>query len=385
MADKVLYSLSLPEASQTNEGASTATGIANQGLVSSGTPSATATGTQASTNTLSGQFRGDRARTMTEELLGLFGSPSDGHKYMPLYAEGSRSESDGYYVLGSLDTSPLDPRINDGYYSYKGSVTFKGTRRSHLRTVTTVPTSLDNDFGNDQNTYVGVDARANNARWVDEATGATEAASPVATRQSEFGAVDIYDVDSSGKNGVGDAGPPLSYDLPYEHEGKVDVTLWDDGGSAKTDANGELQWRRAFATSSNLDGVAVMDNGLLRVYLDGGSDAISVESWDSSTTSWSVVSLGTSDWVLRDKDLFRASPAVTAAQCVFEDTANPGTFYTLNGRLRRGADSVLWTSPDGQSGVTPQGLIDLLTPVASTTLNYPNEETGLLERGEVRK
>lgn len=381
MSDRYIYTASLPNASQVERGSSASRAVENDGLVSSGVAHSTPAATKADSRSVSGQYRGARSRLMATELKQLFGS--SGFSAVPYFTVGEDNEDDGYYALRSVDISPLDARVSDGYHSFSGVMDFSGTRKSRFRSVSTAPVELDNDFGNDQTTYVGVDARANMVRWFEPTTGSTESPSPVSTAQGEFGSVELYDLDASGLTGSGDAGPKLVYDLPYEDEGKTDVRVWDTRGEPKTDANGYVNWQKVYTLSHVYAGAVVLSNGVVRLTVDESASSVSAERWSSG--SWSSVSLGASDWVPRDVDVWRISPAGAVAQVRFEDTANPGNYYSLNGHLWRGRDSLLWESPDGETGVTPAGLVDLLDPVAETTLNSPGSEAGLVNREEVRK
>lgn len=383
MPDLRLYTIVISGDAQMSSTETASRNTQSQPLVSDGVSSSTSTGSKPGSRTLKGQFRGKRSRILSKELSGLFDAP--GFESVPMFATSGPQPDDGYYTLKRITTEPLDARIDDGYYEFDGTIEFRGTRRSHYRSIKTTPVELDNDFGNDQTTYIGIDDRASSIRWYEPTTGNTTRPSPIATRTAEYGTLDIYDVDASSLTGPGDAGPILTYDLPYEHEGKVDATVWDDHGGGKYDSNNRVRWEKVYTLSHDYEGAIIMDNGLRRVTLAPANSSISAEEWDSANSAWAATSLGASSWELRDADVFRVEPAEVAVQVEFEDTNNPGTFYSLNGYLRRGMFDVLWASPPDQSGATPSGLIDLLDPIASTTLNHAGAETTLIERERVRK
>lgn len=382
MAHSYIYTLVIPEDAKTNTTADGRREVRSPGLIGGGTPSAQAAGLNPGSRRLAATLRGQRSDVMAEEVRELWDAPD--YERVPYFSSGAVREGDGYYVLEDVTVEPIETRQAASAHTITGGMEKVGTRSSHLRRVDTVPAVIENDFGNTDLTEIGVASAATRVRWWEPQTGSLEVATPVRTEQGEFSDVDVFEVSNTTLSGVGDAAAPLVYDLVYAEEGRVDVGLWDTRNTTKTDANGNVQWQKVFTHEHEFEGEAVLDNGLLRVRVDATAGTISAEAWNETTTAWEAVALGTSDWVPDDLDVYRVEPADVSAQVEFRNTVD-NSLYALNVSLKRGWTDALCVRAPGESGTTPAGLQTLLDPIASPSLNDPDETTALAEREEVRK
>lgn len=345
-------------------------------------PSAKPTGVEPGERTIRGFYRGAFADVLADQLEELAAASSKGLERIPVFAtDAIEGLSDGYYTVGSATTGPYEEQAAGKLHEYTLSLESVGTRRTHFRAVACDIVTEDNDFGSGaEEPYVGIDARAREGtvRWFDAASETLEAASPVATVTGEFGDVDLYDASTPSFDS-----PRLIYDLPYADEGDVDVVVWDDRGkSAKTDADGVVQWQRVFSSGHGFAGSLVLSNRRVRLTVDDIAGTIAAEAYTSG--SWSDVALGTSDWVPIDIDVVTIGPAAARVQLLFENTSTGATF-PLDAFLYRGWTGVLFARTENHTGATPSGLIDLLSPIASDRLESPGPTATLVERSDVRR
>lgn len=378
---KYLYSLPVPERSQPTERNSLGKQLAKQGLTGeSGESVVTPIASDAADLMIEGQYRwGERISTMlATELDELADS---GLSELPLYRRDGDGDGDfenrGFYALESVDVEPLHP--NDrAAWAFDASLAFEGSLSGHRRSVATDVGQVQHAFGNDTRALVGVPAAADHVQWFDGPTGQTESPSVVATRTAEFGDVDVVDARSAAFQS-----PTLIYRLDYADQGKTDVSVWDRRGNAeRTDADGVRQWQKVFATGHDFDGAAVLSNGIVRLVIDTTAPSLAAERWDSGTSSWTGQSLGSSDWELTDVDLSGVGLAEVDARLCFDnptdDSVGP---HDLDCHIKRGHVDPLWDDPDGGA---PQGLVDLLDPIASEQVYDAGESVGLVARSEVR-
>ncbi|NEU57098.1 hypothetical protein [Halorussus sp. MSC15.2] len=375
MTDRKLYTLTIPADSQTSARTKTKRNTSKQGVLDEDVGVVESLSTDPDRRQVRGQYRGVRAELMATELAELFeASQFEAVGYAA--ADGS-TPVDGYYTPETLDVRRLDPR-EGGVVAFKGAMSRAGTRESHRRAVETAVVQVENDFGNEQTASIGIPAKATDVRWFDRETGQTEPVSTVETRAAEHGDVNVV----GGRNTPFDDAT-LVYDLPYADEGKADVVIWDDHSRAKYDGDALNTWQRAFSTAHEFSGVPVVDNSLVRVHLDA-SAGLSVESWDSSTSSWSSVALGTSNWSFDAWDITRISPTRVTVQCRFVNSSSSSSPFHLDMSVKRGWQWPQWTVPTGETPPTPSGLQDLLSPVADGQDYQPQSEQGLIAREEVR-
>ena len=378
MPNKNLYALSIPQDSQTLTRSQIKRNTATHGILGQDTAAVQSISLEPGQQLLRGQFRGKYSSIMAEEIEQLFNA--GGIESVPFFTVGSQSKEDGYYALKNVDVEPLDPR-GDGVHKFDGVLTKEGTRESKRRVVATTERQAENDFGNNQTAYVGVPSTAKDVRWLDSESGQTEAVTVVETRTAEHGDVDVVDAKASSYTD-----PTLVYDLAYDQEGKVDPVVWDDHGRAKLDSDGINSWQWVFSTAHEYSGNPVCDNGLVRLTFDVAANTLSVEEWDSSTSTWSAVALGTSSWEFAGLDVTEIGLASIDAQVRFQDPSqSPTAEYHLNMSLKRGWEWPLWTVPENETPPTPAGLQDLLAPVASGSDYDPQEQQTLIAREEVRK
>lgn len=299
-----------------------------------------------------------------------------------------QTPEDAYYVPESGHTQPADPRFgtSDGVWQVVGRMRRKGTPKSHWRSVKTNPTTVTNPFGSGTTAYIGVDSEATKIQWFNEETEAREAATLVATRNAEYGDVEVYDADASSYST-----PTLIFDLAMAREGRVDVKIWDTRGNATPTetVNSEtvLAWQRVFDADHFFEGDAVLDNGLARLTFDEANNTLSAEEWNNGTGSWDSVALGATgaapNWQLRDLDITQVWTNRVEAQVDWENTST-GALHRIDMSLKRGYNWPLWMRPANGSA-TPAGLVTKLTPVAATSDNDPQESGGVVSRQLARE
>ncbi len=367
-----LYRTPIPESAYRDTGETNRSEVARlAGLTGGG--SVENTGTEPGEITLNVQYRGEYAGRLALELSELLHSDAfSGLPYAPV--EGS-AEDDGYYSAESVSPGRIRPQT-DRAVNVDATLAKDGTRAKMLQAIATSTSNgqVDNDFGSDQYRYIGAPASASLVRWWD-GNAATEYPSPVTTRSAEHGDVDIFDVDAASF-----ADPTLVYKpASYDAIGDVDVGVWDTyGADSITDSNGVVQWQRVFSPEHDARGALVLENGLLRLTLDDDAETISAERWSSG--SWSSVSLGASSWAPVDVDVRHISPARLEARILFSDGSSR---YPLDCILSRGDVDALWVRTPNAQSATPAGLVDLLDPIASTTIYSAGVEQTLVKREEV--
>ena len=381
MADRILYRLVVPDDSVTDITGSRGRNVYQAGDVSGGGgPSVKSVSTEPAGVDVSGQFRGRYAEKMAEQVEELFGS--EDIDTVAFYGAADTSVRDGYYALRDLVRVGPVVRQEPNLQEFNGIAVKEGTRRDRWRSVKTSPVSRTNPFGSTSVSAVGVPSSADKVRWYDPNTNTTETPSPISTTTTENGDVVLYDALSASFDG-----PTVIYDIPYEDEGKTDSKLWDTLGHATMkDSDGAVRWQKVFSSAHEYDGELVMDNSKLRVYADDSSRSLSAERYGSG--SWSSVSLGTSDWVLYDYDVYDSSPAGVRVQCEFENTSvdsGEESFHRYNLALLRGWEDLLIFNPPTQTAASTPDLDSLLSPVASDRAVDPDQVRSLVRRSEVRK
>lgn len=372
---KYLYTSPIPQQTQPEEATTTGKQLSTLDAVDLNSTAVEAIGSQAADVTVNGQYLYG-AKYSTKLARELDELSDSAFTNLPLFATGdSEVPRPGYYAIDEATVEPLHPNGHD-VWTFDLSLTLEGTPATHLQAVETTTTSdrLYHGFGNDQTRYVAIPAAADLVEWWD-GNATTESPSPVETRSSAFGDVEVFDADTASF-----ADPTLIYRTPgFAAERDLHCRLWDTyGRGSKTDSDGIVQWVRAFATDHELRGKWVVSNGILRLTLTDTS--ISAERWDAANSTWSAVSLGTSSWAPIDVDIRTVAPVRIEARIRFSDGSSR---YPMDMVLSRGDENALWArTPNAQSD-TPPGLIDLLDPVASTTIYDTHDVQTLVPREEV--
>lgn len=385
MADRYLYTVSIPEQSQTKSGLQGRREVASEGALTGGKTPVETLGVQAGERTLTVQYQGYNDTVMGEMLNEL--AESDDIETVAYYGIDTslshvRTPEDGYYAVERAQTQLPEARSNN-FPDANLTLRRVGTKKSQWRTVTMEPTTIENPFGNAQDETVGLPSRATKVRWWDGDID-TAAASVDSTVITEHGDVDMYD----------HAAAPYStntlvFELPYDAEGEVDVKLWDTRGSAtKTstvDGHTVMEWQKVFDTQHEFEGDIILSNGRVRLTLDEAGQTQSAEEYTAG--SWSDLALGTSDWAILDADPLTLSEEHLEVQTLWEDTVG-GSTYILNALLRRGDTRIQFWVPDNlvaSQGAIPTGLSDLLSPVAGSTITKMNQTQDTVARSEVRQ
>ncbi|ELZ84396.1 hypothetical protein C453_12656 [Haloferax elongans ATCC BAA-1513] len=333
----------------------------------------------------------DRVASQFEELL------NSDYQYVPFFGVGEQTDFDGYYVMKSGSTKPLDAQSSGSIHRVDSVLENAGTRRSHFRSAALNTQDVDNDFGTGTAAEVAVPSAASLVRWFDPASNVVTTADSTATRQTQFDPVDVFDATAAPTTQS-----ELIYDLPFDEVGKTDVRVWDSRGTTKVSAEGTgntigvdftigsatigqqqrvVQWQRVFVENHEFVGDIVIENGLLRLTLDDINQTIAAEEWDDTNEAWNPVSLGSSSWTLVDVDLTHVGPVAVEAQLLFEDS---GSYQALDMRLSRGSTDALFATPANETAPST-GLKDLLSPIALTSDKTAMESLGLRKRRDVRR
>jgi hypothetical protein len=378
---RYLYALALPRQVQLRQRGLQARELLAQGILQAGPAAVESISTGAGERTITGRVTGKFAALTATEFEELFAA--GGIDVVPYYAPSTEAVRDRYVALSDAETEaahPTEPRVQ----RVDGRVTTEGSRQSHFRDVATTITTVDTPFGSGGIAGVGIPATASKVRWYNPDNGSLADATVQSTVTGEHGDVEIYD---AGEPSFAD--PTLVYDLPYADEWPHDVRVWDSRGEASKTAtetvDGEdrtaVQWQRVFATDHDYVGVPLLDSDHLRLYLDE-SNGLSAEQWDTGSSSFGSAALGVSSWELWDATITRIGLERVDAQLRFEDSDNPGTRHSLNVSVKRGYETALVWNPANEGSV-PQGLIDLLDPIAYDGDQDPRAVAGITERSEV--
>lgn len=377
MGTKRLYVLAIPGDALTGADNTRQRNTAQHGFVNQSGQSVESISQQPGTRRLRGAFRGAFAEDMAQELTELADTASFGH--VPYFDEAGQTPDEGYYTMERSVVNPADPRM-EYVHPFDVSLSKAGTRNTSWRTVELSVSNPSTPFGVTDRAYVGVPGAATKVRWMNTESGATQSAVAVDTVSAEYGSVDRFDAYSAPYEPETRA---LVYDLDYAEEGKVDVSIWDTRGLAKHDANNVRQWMHVFDPSHVFEGEAVIDTGRLRLTMDDTAQTMSATQWDAGTSTWTSVTLGTSDYELYDLDITYNDGSRVDAQLLFEDSVGGGT-YGLDASFLRGYDAVMFTTPENQSGAIPAGLDTLLAPIADTATHVADPTKTLTDRSEVR-
>lgn len=377
MTDMKLYACVVPERGQERRGSTGSTNQSVQGVLGSSTGSVETIATVPGDQTFTVQFAAPNAEKLVTQLDEL--ARSGDIDEVPFFGVSESTSRDGYYTLSQTDTGAMDPHSTQ-FQRFDGTLSYVGTRAEHRRAVKTDISEESHPWGNDQTAHIGAPADATKVRWLDEETGQRAEPSLVETRTGEFGDVEVYDARDADLDADN---PTLIYDIAYSDAAWTDPRVWDTRGEASRTDGDAVAWAKVFATDHDFAGEAILSNGLIRLRFDEDDQSLTVEEWDDGASSWTSVSLGSSDWEFFDLDLRRVGLASVHAVVEFRDpTQSPTEYYTIDCRVKRGWESILFDERDGEGGV-PTGLEDLLDPIASESNYDPGEDVGLVTRSDL--
>jgi len=380
MGTRRLYTVSIPEdALQRRSGDQTQaqelaklTGIATEGSV-------TNVGTNPGEFRVEGQFRGEAAELLAREVAEL--AASSGIDSVAFYDASTSVASAGYYSVEQIQNRRFRPQKPE-VASFSVRLAREGTRDSHRRYVSTNMRQVTHDFGSDATERLGINDAAATVRWISEDRSQTTSASTTTTTPAEVGTVALYDPTDAPNDYDS---PGLVYQLDYADAGDVDSAVFDTYGRAEDALDGNFSWQQVFESTHEFEGNAVVENGVVRLEVDTGTNTLTAEQWDSGTSSWSAVSLGASGgWQVTEFDLVEVDPARVYSQFEFEDT-DDGSTYRLDCFLHRGWDLLQFAVPQSGSGPIPTDLVTYLDPIASPRYTDAREDAGILSREVLRE
>lgn len=351
------------------------------------TPEVKPTASEAVDKRLSGRFAGALAELMARELEEL-AEVSDAK--LPLHVVDHNGNpvttgEEAYYSISDVTVEPPDDRARAGAVGYRADLKRVGTHESHYRVVHFKPTEIFHPWGSNKTAYVGVPASATKRRWLDSVEKTWLHADVDHAVSAEGGDVDMIDTDDAPYASDSVA---LMYEVEAGGEYPTDPTLWDDYNRAKyqTDADGNEynSWQHVYDSTHEFDGVPVLDNGLIRLYLDEAVGDIECEEWDDVNQTWTTTVIDLQSWELQDADITQVGLSTLRSQLLFyRDTDT--SHYTLDVALHRGWETAQFAVPDNESDDVPTHLEDAFTPIASTSLVDVEAHLDLQRREEVRR
>lgn len=343
-------------------------------------------------------FSGEDAHLRAAELLELGGSV--GQQPLPIGTPGQDFDTlSGFYTLdvdrevglSARDSRNQSANIDRVRLSTADRAATIGDYHAAVLTNLNQP-DPGHEFGNDTDALVGLPAAASAVRAVNRTLKPEERVVPdvVETRTTERGDVDLYDAAEY------DFDPAFLYDIDYADARTVDPVVWDSVGTgaygetygesyglgSKFGADKTRQWQAVFSPAHDFNGVAIFDNGLLRLYLS--DSGLSVREYDADADEWDAVDLPSSDWQLVDADIRAITPPRVEAQLEFADD-DGGDLYAVDIALDRGRDDLQVWIPESVSDPIPSGLEELFEPIASESVVDPGVRQSLVSREEVRR
>lgn len=384
MPDQIIHDLTLQSDPQTRAEQERSRNLAEQSLLGEDTAAVSGISVGAGERTIEATLRGTQAAQTATEFDELWAA--NGFEEVAVFAKGTSSAKDGYYVLEDKMVSPADPR-DDRIQEFHGTMAPAGTRSSHFRAISCTLRSVENPVDSLQTAWIGVPDTARKTCWFDPATGEYADAQVEATRTSEFGDVHLYDAYLSPfiDVGVDDYRTHLIYDVPYDAEWTVSTRLWDTHGSqTRQNDDGDTVWQRCYRTDHVFDGMAVLDNGLFQLRLDGEQGTLIADDYVPGADAYGRVSLPSTSWEPHDVDIDVVSPMQIGATIEFRDTTqSPTAYYTLRCVLNRGYLYPQWTTPNlGTQGAIPTGLYDHIEAMANVAAIDPQPARTLVRNSK---
>jgi len=383
MATKQLYVLVLPEQNQNNARGQGRRNQQSSGTLGGGTASVQPISQEPGTKRIVGGYGNEYAEKMAAEWEELF--QSQGIEEIPWTSKATTSQEDGYYTASDITRTP-DVPAERRVQQFDGKITRTGDQSSHYRSIATNVQTVTNPFGSQTTALLGLHTDAERTRWMEPDAGTVEQATSVSTNTGEHGNIDFYNAQNSNFTN-----PILLYELDYATEWKGDVRVFDDYGRSKTDTidgtDVPLTWQRVFVVDHNYQGNPIVETQKLRLELDKSANSLTASRWDSGSSSYSSVSLGTSDWQLYDYRFVLIGLERVDMVMEFEDTQTAGNYYRLNASFKRGRENVLFHEQDGASS-TPANLQTLLDPIADDSDRDPtgfggDPAAGVMPKDEV--
>jgi hypothetical protein len=389
---RLLYTAAIPESAlQDNTGRTTGQRELAKLASLSREGSVTPTGSRPNEVSLSGKFTARYADLATLELLELFDA-SD-FDALPFADSEGEAPDDGYYVVENPDAGRVQPQ-SDIASTYSATLVREGTQSSHHRRLQSPTTSVTHQFGQLDFVPYGIHSDATRVRWLDSETTEATAASPARTLAAEGAQVDHYDLSDAPyddpqltwtfplHDGVGE------YRSPYAKAGDIDVAVFDTWGNPEFDTDGRFSWQQVYSSDHDYRGDLVIENGFEQFRVKVGDDPPGLTLDRYRNGSWGRASFGSSDWQLFDIDVYRIAAPQVRAETTWEDSAS-GDLHTLEMVLPRGWQEALFFEPADADGAllqdtqAPQGLVDLLDPIAAETRIDPDPRQGLIARQDI--
>jgi len=426
-----LYLTPLPDADAQRSDKAVASAIEQAGLLEEGGVAVENVATENVDLVVEGQYRFGKllSSKVADELDSLSEST---YVALALYdpSASSLGRARGYYELEDADVRPAKPNV-EHVFEYTLTLTQAGTKESDWRATAIALQDVDGLHGSDYPVRIAIPASATSVQWYTQAAGATPA-SPTDTVTAEFGDLARYDPTDAPSDTA-----TLTYELPFADDGPTDVRVYDTRQRLKfaaTVADGDVNvWTHAYHTGYQFDGAPVIDTGRLRLYLgdnpndddltartvasgetdtvasgtvesdttltveSGGTfvvesgglhtlsgairDDIVAERWQPSTERWANVSFDDSNpWQITAWDFAAIGRANVQVQLTLSDGSGTAR---VNGLIERGADGVIWTTPEN-ADPAPSGVVDLLAPAARDAQSWAAPADTLVAKSQTR-
>lgn len=274
----------------------------------------------------------------------------------------AQPDLDGYYAASSVDRDvTLSQAEGDDHHAVPVTLSRVGSHGSVFRAIETNEREVDHEFGNSVEAYVSIPAEASKVRWFTPETGQAVPASSVGTVETATGAVDRYAIETD---------DILIYEVEYAD---------DDIGDCRVVDGDSL----VFDPMHNFENTMILDNGLIRLYLDESDGTLEAETWDSTAEEWTSAGLSQPTSIeVYDIDITEIGMVRDKVQLTFDVD---GSLFVLDAIAASGTESILFDNPDpkGQGPLDPD-LEDWLAPIASERYIDPQSAKTLVRRQNVR-
>lgn len=371
---RFLYTVFIPDRDQQKTQTKQSKRVSKKPSLTSDSGDVQETGSSPGARPVNGVLKGEYAKLISKQLEEL--AVNGNYDSVAYFTDDNDPLNDAYVTVEQFSVNPIDPKT-PLLWEYDGRISEAGTRQSHFRAVETQVVPIDNPFSDGSDPRVAIPTSANAVRWYDDVSQQIENVAGFSSGQTAQGR--NQEIIRYNPTNASFDDPTLLYRDSYEVEGGHDARVWDDFGRAQFDENGVNSWQKVFSTGHNFNGVARVENGLVRLNLEPFS--LDVEQWDSVNEQYDAVSLGVSDWALDTFNFTRISPGRVEGQLGLRDVISD-QLYNINFQVNRSTQNILFTVPPN-AGSPPQGVIDLLDPVAETWSQAPQNIVTIKAKSEV--
>lgn len=406
MPSHQLYALAFPEESLDSSNPSAQRRGSDAGTLDVGPGQVRTISAEPGERRLAGDFRGNFSDLMAGEIQELLSA--DDIDAVPYYERDNATQWQGYYEpREQREADRRDPRL-PGVHRFAGRLRFKGTRRSHIRSLAVTPGNVTNPMGSGSQEDLWVPNVSVRPRWVSQQADQVEDATVQETQPGER--VDYDRFNATDPAFSGNETYTLTYDLPYDREWQADPVVWDTRGDPKevqsaysgdtvngtgvtvnntsvgTERVVAPAWQKVYDAQHDYQGERVIDSGRLRLEPRPDEGKLRAYQWDDTDGIYDVAALDTtagSVWELDGWDIRRIGTERVVSRSSWVNRSNASDTYELVAEVPRGYDTVLFYEPENAGRSTPADLITLLDPISYDSDRALGEEAGLFERSDL--